>query len=48
MPGGASESSTTDGISTSTIGARDQPCDFASKYARSMYASDGAMMMPLA
>ena len=30
-PGGASESSTTDGISSSTIGARDQPCVLASK-----------------
>ncbi|HKU85032.1 MAG TPA: hypothetical protein VJV77_01720 [Casimicrobiaceae bacterium] len=36
MPRGASESSTTDGISISTIGARDQPCCLASKYARSM------------
>ena len=48
MPGGASESSTTDGISTSTIGSRDQPEVFASKYARSMYASEGAITMPLA
>ncbi len=31
----------------STIGALDQPAVRASKYARSMYASDGAMMMPL-
>jgi len=36
IPGGASESSTTDGISTSTIGAFDQPCVRASKNARSM------------
>ncbi len=36
IPGGASESSTTDGISISTIGAADQPRVRASKYARSM------------
>ena len=29
------------------MGSRDQPRVRASKYARSMYASDGAMMMPL-
>ncbi len=46
-PGGASVASTVDGISNSTIGARDHPCVRASKYACSMYASDGAITMPL-
>ena len=46
-PGGASVGSTVDGISISTIGARDHPCVRASKNACSMYASDGASTIPL-